>query len=366
MCNWRGLDGGALAWLEPDVGYNAVVIFFVLSGYVICATLSRNGTALDYGIKRASRIYSVAAPAVLLTLLIDLIIRYLHLPAPPAHYAAYQLDKPWLYTAIALTFSGHFWGLAEPAFSNGPYWSLDYEVWYYVAFGIAVFAQGFWRWAGLLLVLAIMGPNIWLLLPIWLSGVAVCRLQQSRPLPRSYARMMVAASIALFLVVKTWQLEDAINAEAQSLIATWFAFPPDQCAAGRCPVLKFSRWFLGDYLVGILTMALIYALGSADLRFPRFLQQPIVGLAKLSFSLYLMHYPLLKLLGALFPHGWVAIFLSLGSALAFGAVFEPQKDRLRRLLTLLLARRPPDAAGAWLSAASGAAAGEPHNRRTHP
>ena len=322
-CNWFDLDGGALAWVRRDIGHSAVVIFFVLSGYVIAATLRPGRGALDYGIKRASRIYSVAIPAVLLAFAIDLLTARLSLPPSGA---AYELGKPWLYGAIALTFTGDLWGLAEPAFSNTPYWSLNYEVWYYVAFGVAVFTRGAVRWAALLLVLAVMGPKLWLLFPIWLGGVAVHALARSRPIPRQPARALAMAAVALFVAVKVLSLEDPLNHAVETLLSAHLPF-----------ALRFSQWFLGDYLVGLLAMALVYALATAEFRLPRPLQLPAVGLAKLSFTLYLMHYPLLRFFGLLFPgRGWLAIALAFCGALALGAVFEPQKDRLRRLLTLSL------------------------------
>lgn len=324
--NWLGLDGGALAWFRRDVGHSAVVIFFVLSGYVIAATLRPQTTPLGYAIRRASRIYSVAVPAVLLTVLIDLAMAHWQLPLGNT---AYELRKPWIYLAIAFTFTGDLWSLGVPAFSDVPYWSLNYEVWYYIAFAIGVFGRGAARWIALAAVLALMGPKLWLLFPIWLGGVAVCRLQQSRPLPQRQARVLAVAAIVLFLLLKALHIEHAVNAEVHRLLAGGPGFP-----------LRFSQWFVGDYIVGILTMALVYALGTAEVRIPAVLQRPIVGLAKVSFSLYLTHYPLLLLFAALFPrHGWVAMALAFVGAVAFGAVFEPQKDRLRRLLTLSLTPR---------------------------
>ena len=57
-------------------GTEAVDVFFVLSGFVIahvCAT--REGGWRDYAISRATRIYSVAMPALLLTAAVDAIGR---------------------------------------------------------------------------------------------------------------------------------------------------------------------------------------------------------------------------------------------------------------------------------------------------
>jgi peptidoglycan/LPS O-acetylase OafA/YrhL len=321
-CAWLGLDGGHLAWFRRDVGHSAVVIFFVLSGYVIAASVRPGMTGLEYATKRAARIYSVAIPALVLTLLIDLSARHWHLASTGP---AYELNRPWLYGLISLVFAGDFWTLGVPAFSNNPYWSLDYEVWYYVAFGVAVFARGAWRWAGLCLVLALMGPKLWLLFPIWLGGAALLRLQQARPLPRPAARIVAATAIIAILLVKALHIEDPLNAFGEGLID----FP-----------LRFSQWYLGDSFVGVLAMALVYALGSAEIAFPPAVQRPIVSLAKTSFSLYLVHYPLLMLFAALLPgQGGAAILLALGGSLCFGATFEHRNELLRRTLTMMLSSR---------------------------
>ena len=316
--NWLRLDWGALAWFRRDVGHSAVVIFFVLSGYVIAATLRPSTTPIDYFIKRASRIYSVAVPAVLLTMAIDLACQRWGIATPAP---AYQLHHPLRYAGLGLVFGGDLWTLAEPLFSNQPYWSLDYEVWYYVAFGVFAFARGAWRWAGLLLVLGIMGPKLWFLFPIWIGGVLVLRAQQRWSLEQGPARAIAVAAILAILALKAFHIEDPINEAGAAL------------AAAVLPIsLRFSQWYLGDMLLGVIAMALVFAIRDVNLSYPRRLQRFISGGARLSFGLYLMHFPLLAFFGALVP-GPAAIVLALLGALSFAAMFEPQKDRLRRLLT---------------------------------
>ena len=63
----------ARGWLIPfHAGHSAVVIFFVLSGYVITYVASERETTLrDYALSRCARIYSVAVPALLLTIVLD-------------------------------------------------------------------------------------------------------------------------------------------------------------------------------------------------------------------------------------------------------------------------------------------------------
>ena len=104
-----------------------MVVFFVLSGYVITGTLGDRRSARDYAVKRAARIYSVVVPALLLTYAIDLLILQMNLPVGVPDY---ELRRPLLYGAFSLLFAGDFWHLVVPSFSNVPLWSLNYEVWY--------------------------------------------------------------------------------------------------------------------------------------------------------------------------------------------------------------------------------------------
>jgi len=314
--NWLGLDGGALSWFRRDVGHSAVVIFFVLSGYLISAT-SRRDRPMDYAIKRASRIYSVAVPAIALTVLLDAFSVAWQLPV---QLQQYELHRPLVYAAFSLVFAGDFWSLGVPAFSNVPVWSLGYEVWYYIVFGVALFGRGTARVVGVALLLALIGPKLWVLFPIWLGGVAAERLAARRPLPVPVARAVAVGAVAAFLILKALHVEDAIN---DAVAAAWPGF-----VAG----LRFSQWFVGDWLVGVLTVALVYALATAEVPMSRRMRAVVVAGAGVSFSLYLVHFPLLQVFGQLLP-GPAAAALALTVAAGFGAVFEPLRSPLRRLLS---------------------------------
>ena len=63
------------------------------------------------------------------------------------------------------------WGLKVEVGSDGPYWSLGYEVWYYVIFGVALLAPSRWRVAGTIAAVIIAGPRIVVLFPLWLAGL---------------------------------------------------------------------------------------------------------------------------------------------------------------------------------------------------
>jgi peptidoglycan/LPS O-acetylase OafA/YrhL len=146
-------------------GPAAVVIFFVISGFVIAYASDGLADWREYAVARLARIYSVALPALLLT---------------GALYAMGQLiwpagtqpnfDRPWVRLIMSTLFINQMWNLTTAPLTNGPYWSLCYEVWYYVLFGVGLFMRGWPRGLTLAAICMAVGPRILLLLPTWLIG----------------------------------------------------------------------------------------------------------------------------------------------------------------------------------------------------
>src|SRR5690348_1377346 len=132
----RFTGGTFIGIRDYNLGSDAVVIFFVLSGLVIAYTASsKDRTAQAFTFSRATRIISVALPALALTFLLDRLGAHLD----PAAYDGwwYQprgaLDMLWQ----GLSFSSEWHVPGVRLGTNGPYWSLSYEVAYYLLFGAA-------------------------------------------------------------------------------------------------------------------------------------------------------------------------------------------------------------------------------------
>jgi peptidoglycan/LPS O-acetylase OafA/YrhL len=309
--------GEALAWFGPHA-HSAVVVFFVLSGYVIAWTAQRDGTLTGYAINRAARIYSVALPALALTWAIDIAMGT----------QSYQHAQPWKYLPVFLSFTTDFWFLSENAFSNAPYWSLCYEVWYYVVFGLFVFGRGVWRWALPGLCLLAMGPRLWLLLPIWLAGVAVLRLHQRVTLERDTAIAVFILSLAGIFAIKGLGVDLYVN--------EWLNAATGGFAKSH---LRYSSYFLGDYMFAACVAGLIFA--ARDAALPIVLARKwIAAAASVSFTLYLAHYPLLLGFGALFPgNPWLIGAGTLVAVVVLGVAFERRKDVVKGALVWALRRR---------------------------
>ena len=149
----------------PDLGREAVVLFFVLSGFVNAYTTHyKRQSPRDYIVARAARIYSVALPLLLLAFPLAAAAMYVTDFQPLAWY---QLTKAHIYLPFHLLFAGELWTFSESPPSLSPYWSLNFEVWYYVLFGAAIYLQGKRRMIVLGALMLFVGPKLWLLLPGW-------------------------------------------------------------------------------------------------------------------------------------------------------------------------------------------------------
>jgi peptidoglycan/LPS O-acetylase OafA/YrhL len=168
----------ASAVIRP-YAHHAVVVFFVLSGYVIShATFGRRGIGVEhYAVSRISRLYSVVIPALLLTAL----LQWVGVNLAPEAYAQASRGADVARYALAAVFMQNAWFLSSAPPTNAPLWSLSYEAWYYAGFGAALFAPSYTRKVMLVgLVCLVAGPNIVLLAPAWLLGVALYAIGQRK------------------------------------------------------------------------------------------------------------------------------------------------------------------------------------------
>jgi peptidoglycan/LPS O-acetylase OafA/YrhL len=312
-------------------GEDAVMIFFVLSGYVISyVTTEQHNTVREYGVNRFARLYSVVIPALLLTVAFDTLGRHLS----PMLYDGwwYQSSEPWLRTLTSLGFLNNLWTLNVRFFSNGPYWSISYEFWYYVMFGIALFAQGHRRWILLALCALLVGPQILMLFPIWLLGVWVYRFNATHTLSAAAGWTLALSSVAAYFIYRYIDLGAHLMAMSDAWIAP-FMNPRH---------LHKARVFLHDYIIGILVAAHFIGMHavacSGQLKLST-LATPIRYVASFTFTLYLLHYPLLHLLTAASP--WPVgdarhqVFLVIGTLIvvwAVGSVTERKKHVWRKLI----------------------------------
>jgi peptidoglycan/LPS O-acetylase OafA/YrhL len=275
----------SLPYAITSAQHQAVIIFFVLSGYLIAGSVHRSFARdgwnwTNYLIHRLVRLWIVLIPGLLLCLLWDLTGTALHLA--PTLYSGQVLNgfiadvSPRLAPQIFLGNLFFLQNILVPAFgSDGPLWSLANEFWYYLFFPLGIIAvrrssAPVQRVISGVLFLAIawfVGRGILLLFPVWLAGAALALIRRRRL--GNGSRIFAA-----------------------------FVYTPLPFIFAK---LHGIPSLLSDYLFSAVTFAfllvLLSAVGPADPQsfFTRFSR----ALARFSYTLYVVHLPFILCLTAL-------------------------------------------------------------------
>lgn len=298
-------------------GHDAVVIFFVLSGYVIAyVSEHRHSGPVDYAISRLARLWSVALPALLLGIVLDRVGRTFD----PRLYDGWwvQHSEPVYRFCANIFFFSELWLSSVRAFGNGPYWSINFEAWYYVFFAVCFYARGGLRWGLALLVAGIMGPKLLLLMPIWWFGYWAYRRNARGPLPTPVAYLLFLGSWGALYLLRDLQ----VASHGRDLLTGWF---------GKEFVRRKLYWSnraIGDTLLGLavaMNFVGFYGISNGLGRHVVRLEGPIRWLAGYTFTIYLFHYPLLLFYNAITHDGRLAMALTLQSVLLIGLYTEQRK-----------------------------------------
>lgn len=287
LCHFgsRRISGGVL-WQAAPYGAEAVDVFFVISGLVIAYAAARPGqTALGFLRARATRLYSVAMPALLLTFALDALGLRLNGPAYASFPGLSEAPSALLRQAfLGLSFLNASWLFPPPLGGSGeigtniPWWSLGYEAPYYLGFGIAFFGRGWARAAGLAGLALVLGPAVCAVAPAWLAGVLVWRVLARTQLGRPASLALALAPLFVWAGYEVWARQFGRAFVTHPLLR---AETPQDLLVASCVAL---------HLVGMnrfLARAPAW-LPARDIRFA----------AARSFSLYLYHFPLLLCLRA--------------------------------------------------------------------
>ena len=318
-------------------GHQAVVIFFVLSGYLVGGSIiatQSNGFWTRYLIQRVTRLWIVLLPCLLATA----IWNFMGQQTGGAEYFGGGMNPPLL-SAPSLgkfqldlpTFFGNFFFLQTilvPVLGdNGPLWSLANEFWYYIVFPLCFWGlrknsefaltQRLFMIILSIIILALLPKGILLGFIIWLMGVCIAAIQGQRIYRITQNVIFGLCALLLFSLLlvlsKGGGVSDIIIGFSFCLILPWslglMVYPK--------MVAYFSAWF-SDF----------------------------------SFTMYLAHFPLASFL-------WVSFLESerlAPSTVAFGRfiviliiliaysyimslVFERNTDKLRRYITKLIQSR---------------------------
>ena len=321
-------------YLVTGLGHQAVMIFFVLSGFLVGGSVI---TALQRGkwswrtylLRRMSRLWVVLIPALLLTLFWDKLGCGI---APEGYHGAFRefyhsgptpvIPADW---SIGTFFGNAFFlqTILVPCFgTNGPLWSLANEFWYYLLFPLLFLVFASVQRVPARMACLLLATGILLFLPksilvggvIWLLGAGVFYLIQ-------IGKIRGIVSHPLWLIL--------------SLLLTMAAL-----LASRSGRIGEGA----DLLIGIGCSALVAALATkASTSY--FYGVLSAGASEISYTLYLVHFPVLAFLFFGFFKGsqmtpgltsgsWFAITLGgvLLYSIAIWWLFERNTDRVRKVM----------------------------------
>ncbi|MCX6219059.1 acyltransferase family protein [Spirosoma sp.] len=315
---WYGVETALL----KSLAHGAVVIFFVLSGYVIAYTTTNNNRGeFQYAKARLSRLYSVLVPTLLITIVASLIVS----KADPALMAEYTRGAAWPRYLLSGTFLNEIWFLSATPPINRPLWSLSYEFWYYAIFGAWFYAKGGYKsYLPFLLICMVAGPKILCMMPIWLAGVAAYKYRG----PVSTSNKLFALILLLFGVV----------------VVSVLSLPAIPYQLGRSP-LYYANQFITDWISGLIfafSLWLLPTVAQAPARPNRWIER-FRDIANMTFPLYVLHHPLLILWRAVrgYQPGsltdmWQAIVVVTLVSAVLGVLMDKQRFLWDRLFTFLL------------------------------
>jgi peptidoglycan/LPS O-acetylase OafA/YrhL len=317
-------------------GHQAVMIFFVLSGFLISSTIKRarqNGTwSWDtYLSRRLIRLLVVLLPALILTAVLDRI--GVGLFGTAGIYGGHDSGNIIQFIVPSRdgldTLLGNAAFLQEilvPSFgSNVPLWSLSYEFWYYVLYPLLIaiaLPQPIGRriafGAGALAIVLFVGPLIASYFAVWIFGAVAARtVGRWRRAARPAGILAAAALVAAMIAARTHVLPEGLASDV----------PIALCAA-----------------------TLIWGIASVPASVsPELYRRAAATLAGFAYTLYLVHVPVLVFLRAALadsgrwqPDGLhllalgVVTLATVGIAYGIGRLTEFKTDRVRTTFDRLL------------------------------
>ncbi|MEH2519002.1 peptidoglycan/LPS O-acetylase OafA/YrhL [Bradyrhizobium sp. AZCC 1610] len=276
---------------------HAVTMFFIVSGFMIYVSTLRHRNAdgsfqsARFAEARILRIYPPLIAAIVITILVYLTIQLLGLHGRESFRLGGELfvarERATLeWSALPSTFFllyGAVPGAPPPINMDGPLWTLSYEWWFYILIFLSARLWNGWSFSTLLPLAAVgvmllYGRNtlfLWFFL-IWLSGFWLGHIYVKGQLftdkfwPRA-AALTVSALIMMFVMGRGHLVSDLLN-------------PFDTPSAQRMMVI------MGVFLTLVVSILIRWATFSGVR-----ISKAISGSARFSYTLYVIHYPLLLL-----------------------------------------------------------------------
>ena len=273
-----------LLYSFTGLGHEAVMVFFVLSGFLISNSILKvlnNWSWKHYLINRLTRLSVVLIPALILGLIIDLTGLYFF----DYSFFPHNMDER-INVEVFLGNLLYLQGFQVSVLgTNDPLWSLSYEFWYYLLFPAILLTitktKGLWtRFSYLIFTFIcffIVGKEVSFYFLVWLMGFVVLIF----PAIKIESKVLIAStkigSVLLFIIT--------LGVSRLNLISL--------------PLIE-------DILVAISFSLLVYLtlhlqnVFNATSNLKEWYRNSAEWLSGFSYTLYLIHFPILIFLFALF------------------------------------------------------------------
>ena len=270
---------GKIFFFLAGFGHEAVIIFFVLSGFFIVRSIDQSyikgrWSFKTYLVSRLSRLWIVLIPAILLTLIIDWLGMKYH-----SNLIGYSTPIPNLPEVLPSTYGTvrNFIGsifflqdiIVETFGSNSPLWSLAYEFWYYIIFPFIYLSYKSKDFTKRILYLFIaigllffVGKTISLHFIIWLFGGAVYFIDQYVNGQKIFKQKALAYIVTFLTLIVLGGIR-----------------------------VKIYPVFFNNYTLGILSAILTISFCYQEFKF-QWLNSFSFFISKISYTLYLIHMPI--------------------------------------------------------------------------
>ena len=267
-------------YLVTGLGHEAVMVFFVLSGFFVggsCLLKADTFTYKRYFIARLSRLWIVLVPALFFTLGIDLYIQSIDPTYSAGAYLTVSHSGPDQNYSIA---ADTFWAnvffvqtIYAPVYgSNVPFWSLANEFWYYCLFPLMFFS---WIKRENILISSFFIALILSQLDfsqnfgyaIWLLGLPIFLFYQKENTRLSSYHVLISGSLLFFALALSKSHKISLLQINEALVALSFTYFLCSVKDRGCP----------DSLRKIVIKVSTF-------------------LSNISYTVYLFHFPLVMLI----------------------------------------------------------------------
>lgn len=261
----------------------SVMIFFVLSGFLICKSITRNHrdngafNIKPYAIDRANRIL----PPLVFSLVLLVILTAL----APSLFKSGTLDfintsefmaRNGFYSDVSKIFGSLIFlngFITENISSNAPLWSLSYEVWYYFVIALVLRVRGgkgLVLGATVMIAMTALNKTFLIYGIVWFAGAGIALIHNKNAINPIAFKIILSLSGALAAVTAFLYLKSFFGITA-----------PHQAAIKLIPI-----W---NVLIGITFTSILTLILAGKASMPTIIPES----ANFSYTLYIIHFPIL-------------------------------------------------------------------------